>query len=244
MIWFVKIVVPVHVCLEVRNNMKVCTFCKKEKPLDDFSNHKNRYDGKNTACRGCMKEYREKRKPKSSENLLEFEHKVCNGCKLELPFSFFWKSKLGKFGLRSKCKECCNQNNKDYKKDTGWENNRRKVRRKTDVQFWFKNILRGRLYDALQQHTKGYNVTKRHSALILLGCTMAELKCHLESKFRDGMCWENKGLYWEVDHILPCASFDLSDIEQQKICFHYTNLQPLTIFENRSKRDKILTQAA
>jgi hypothetical protein len=41
------------------------------------------------------------------------------------------------------------------------------------------------------------------------------------------MNWDNHGIIWEIDHIKPCASFDLSDIEQQKQCFHYTNLQPL-----------------
>jgi len=41
------------------------------------------------------------------------------------------------------------------------------------------------------------------------------------------MTWENHGEIWEIDHIKPCNSFDLTDIEQQKQCFHYTNLQPL-----------------
>jgi hypothetical protein len=52
------------------------------------------------------------------------------------------------------------------------------------------------------------------------------------------MSWNNHGSYWEIDHIKPCSSFDLTDIEQQKQCFHYTNLQPLTIYENRSKYNK------
>ena len=52
------------------------------------------------------------------------------------------------------------------------------------------------------------------------------------------MSWSNHGKVWEIDHIKPCASFNLSNFEQQKQCFHYTNLQPLTIFENRSKKDK------
>jgi hypothetical protein len=41
------------------------------------------------------------------------------------------------------------------------------------------------------------------------------------------MTWENHGVIWEIDHTKPCAAFDLTNLEQQKECFHHTNLQPL-----------------
>ena len=56
---------------------------------------------------------------------------------------------------------------------------------------------------------------------------MDKCKQHLESQFKPEMNWENHGKIWEIDHIKPCISFDLTNIEQQKQCFHYTNLQPL-----------------
>jgi hypothetical protein len=62
---------------------------------------------------------------------------------------------------------------------------------------------------------------------------------HLEKQFKEGMSWDNHGSYWEVDHIIPCDSFNMQDIEQQKLCFHYTNLQPLTKIQNRQKSNKI-----
>ena len=53
------------------------------------------------------------------------------------------------------------------------------------------------------------------------------------------MSWDNYGTHgWHIDHIRPCASFDLSDEEQQKICFHYTNLQPLWAEDNLKKSKK------
>ena len=41
------------------------------------------------------------------------------------------------------------------------------------------------------------------------------------------MTWKNHGTIWEIDHIKACSNFDLTKLEEQKQCFHYTNLQPL-----------------
>ena len=68
-----------------------------------------------------------------------------------------------------------------------------------------------------------------------MGCSIEFLKEYLEKQFKSGMNWDNYG-EWHVDHIIPCVSFDLSDPEQQKKCFYYTNLQPLWAIENLEKR--------
>ena len=90
--------------------------------------------------------------------------------------------------------------------------------------------LRSRLYQAV--------VNKAGRTKELLGCTIDELMLHLESQFTDGMSWENRHL-WHIDHIRPCSSFDLTDAEQQRQCFHYTNLQPLWAADNRAKSDRL-----
>jgi len=64
--------------------------------------------------------------------------------------------------------------------------------------------------------------------------TPLELMDYLEKMFTDGMTWDNYG-QWHLDHIRPCASFDLSDVEQRKACFHFTNLQPLWAKDNLIK---------
>jgi hypothetical protein len=69
---------------------------------------------------------------------------------------------------------------------------------------------------------------------------MSTLIKHLESHFTEGMNWDNYGVYgWHMDHIIPCAAFDLTKPEDQSKCFHYTNLQPLWAKDNLSKRDTI-----
>jgi hypothetical protein len=71
----------------------------------------------------------------------------------------------------------------------------------------------------------------------LTGCSVHELCIHLESKFKHGMTWENYG-EWHVDHIRPCASFDLLKVDEQRQCFHWTNLQPLWALENLRKSSR------
>lgn len=77
----------------------------------------------------------------------------------------------------------------------------------------------------------------------LLGCTIEELKIYLESKFQEGMTWENHTHDgWHIDHIIPISKFDLTDEVQMKKACHYTNLQPLWAGDNLKKHAKILSE--
>jgi hypothetical protein len=108
---------------------------------------------------------------------------------------------------------------------------------KTDIYYKLVNHLRRRIYSAIKHNSKS------QSTIQLLGCSVIQLKQHLESQFKPGMTWDNYGYYgWHVDHILPCASFDLSKPEEQRKCFNYTNLQPLWMKENLEKSDKMLEE--
>jgi hypothetical protein len=71
-----------------------------------------------------------------------------------------------------------------------------------------------------------------------LGCTVDYFLGHLQKQFVKGMTLKNHGK-WHIDHIKPCASFDLSKLSEQKKCFHYTNLQPLWAKDNLLKKDQI-----
>lgn len=103
-------------------------------------------------------------------------------------------------------------------------------RYRNDPKFRLQFVLRQRIRQSLERNSKAFTTSK------LIGCSIEQLKIYLESKFVAGMSWENHGIYgWHIDHIKPCASFDLSDPEQQKVCFHFTNLQPLWALDNLSK---------
>lgn len=74
----------------------------------------------------------------------------------------------------------------------------------------------------------------------MIGCSIQELKKWLEYQFDEDMTWENQGEYWHIDHVTPCASFDLTNEEELKKCFSWENLRPCTGIENIEKKDKII----
>lgn len=108
-------------------------------------------------------------------------------------------------------------------------------RERTDPVYRIGRRLRTRIWHAL----KGSGATKADTFARLTGCSVEALRSHLEKQFKPGMSWKNYGLRgWHIDHITPCAAYDLSDPKQQQQCFHYTNLQPLWAEENIRKSDQ------
>ena len=184
--------------------------------------------------------------------------KICSKCKGLKCLSEYNAHKKMKDGKSSICKQCAsNRNKKYYKKNKNkiltkqktyginhrqtkqYRENRKKYireyqqKQRTNSSYKIQDNISRRIRASM---TQGY---KSETTIKLLGCSIEELKIHLEEQFKKGMSWDNYGMYgWHIDHIMPCSSFDLTDIEQQKICFHYTNLQPLWAKDNLSKGNK------
>lgn len=96
-------------------------------------------------------------------------------------------------------------------------------------------LLRLRIRTALWCAVKHNNGSKYARTFDLVGCTVGDLRLHIESQFELGMSWGNYGTYWHIDHIVPLVAFDLSDEDGQRKAFHFSNLRPLPAAENRSK---------
>lgn len=121
------------------------------------------------------------------------------------------------------------KNNKEqYKK---YRRNYDNKRRREDPSFKLRKTLSTRIWHALKNNVKSKKTVE------LLGCSIDQLWSYLKIKFKPGMTVKNYG-EWHVDHIKPCAAFDLTKPEEQQKCFHYTNLQPLWAKENLIKNDK------
>ena len=142
---------------------------------------------------------------------------------------------------REKNSEYVSNHKRQYRKDNlekikKKEREYNKFRRDKDLNHIFYKRFRSRIRKTLiAQHAEKSNTTYE-----LTGCDWIELRKHFESLFTEGMTWNNHGRYgWHIDHITPCASFDLTDPDQQKICFHYSNLQPLWAEDNLKKGAKV-----
>jgi hypothetical protein len=73
----------------------------------------------------------------------------------------------------------------------------------------------------------------------LLGCDYDFVRDWLESQFTDDMTFENHGEVWHIDHVIPCAKFDMTDDDDKHRCFNWTNLQPLLAMDNLRKNDNM-----
>lgn len=177
--------------------------------------------------------------------------KKCPQCELELPLTseYFHKDSRSINGFNCTCKKCrllksklsasnleARQRKAEYRKQNrdhirqykkSWEQNRAN----THPEYKIRKSLRTRIYHAVK------NGFKTDKTMRLIGCSLEYFIAYLESKFQDGMTLENYG-EWHIDHIRPCASFDLTNPDQQRQCFHYTNLQPLWAKDNLLKSDK------
>jgi len=195
---------------------KICSSCKIEH---------NEWK-KGTWCKNCNKKCQQEWYKKNKVDVLD---RVTNNY-IQNKDSKLEYAKKYREENKEKVQEYFDKNkNKIYKQRA----KREKARRKEDVSFRITQNLRFRLRNAIKKNQK---IT---TTIEYIGCTIEELKIHLELRFIKGMTWENYGK-WHIDHILPCSSFDMSKESEQRKCFHYTNLQPLWAIDNMKKSNKIL----
>lgn len=121
-----------------------------------------------------------------------------------------------------------------FKKTDKWRQHQRD-RYKKDIQFRLKRILRRGIWGAIKGNQK------KGSPVRDVGCTIVELKLHIENQFVEGMSWDNwSPAGWHIDHRKPLASFDLTNRDQFLKAVNYTNLQPLWAIDNFKKGQKTL----
>ncbi len=207
--------------------MKICYKCKKHLNIDNFVKDKSTKDGLTRRCKDCAHIWYEKNKDKVKVNNKKYREE--NGDKL--------KEYNRQYYIDNKA--TLQEYNKQYNKQYFQKNKRKiseqnKAKRKTNMQYKAACNLRERLNKAVSGN---YKVG---SAINDLGCSIEYfVNNYIPSLFKLGMSWGNHGKTgWHLDHIIPLASFDLTDREQLLKACHYTNIQPLWWQDNLDKRYK------
>jgi hypothetical protein len=214
--------------------MKKCTKCGVEKELDQFSNKKENKSGLGSICKKCIN--KEFSKDKNKKDGLTIWCKQCNSEykkhlyienkeKIKFKQKEYYKTERGK-----EVHKKAGQKRIKSGKQTEYERNRKNI----DINYKIVGNLRIRINQVLKGNSKSQHT------LDLLGCSLEQFKEHLESLFFPGMTFENHGRgndKWHIDHYIACNYFDLTDLEQQKICFHFLNLRPFWATDNRKKSD-------
>lgn len=235
-----------------------CTKCKFTKTHDNFY----KTGGE---CKKCHSEraklYREKNKGKTKNPDEDFKCSVCDELKNGSEYRYASRrcNECEKAGCRKykknhkedikiynskyKKEHCAEMREYNYnyriKKGDEFKEKRRNYindYRKTNPSFKIAHLLRGRIRKLLIQK---YRST---STLCLLGCSFEQFKFWIDwqiDNFKSELNWENHGKTWHLDHVIPCAKFNLEIKEEQEKCFNWSNYQPLTSTENLKKGDKI-----
>jgi hypothetical protein len=222
--------------------------------VTEFNKNKRLKDGHSIYCKICSRSYENAKKKEKKDNDIKIDdvlhEKLCRTCKKTLHIDMFSVNLASSDKRSYVCKDCTpkpiwnspeniKENKKKYsenfKKNSPeklkekYKRQAQKINRKLRLSqnHRIRSALRNSLGGKKQKKTIGY-----------LGCDIIFLKKWLEFQFVDGMSFDNFG-EWEIDHVKPCCSFDLSKQEHIDECFNWKNLQPLWRKDNMEKHGKV-----
>lgn len=229
--------------------LKTCSKCGLTKSLEEFYKSKRRakIDGRENICKECHRTY-DKEKEKDNKvkyrNDPDFRKKV--KARRVKSVKKWMKTDHGKLYAK-------NYRKRDYVRDRNrkeswrWRHTDRGRKITNEYTFYKRKYntgyrIRGLLSRSIHKLVK--NIQKTWKTMSLIGCSIEDLKGHLQkTAIANGYCNFDINNYssqeYHIDHVIPCASFDLTQTDQIRQCFHYTNLQILKAEINIFKRAKI-----
>lgn len=217
------------------DELKFCRGCSQDLPKAEFAKRADRPLGTSSRCKKCLSaDLRKKYKdPEFAEKDIARASKWAkDNPEKHLAKTKKWArenpEKVAKYGKQ------WYEDNKDHVRivQNRYSNNRYN----TDPNYMLRKRLRSRIYDIFRSEAR--NGKKAGSHVRNLGCSITQLISYVEAKFAPGMSWDNHGTVWELDHIEPLASFDLTNRTQFLKACCYKNLQPLTIGEHLEKTNR------
>lgn len=169
--------------------------------------------------------------------------KKCSKCKETKSTDEFCKDKKCSDGYQSQCKKCKRNWIAYYSKTEAYRSKKRQWekcdgRRQYKLAYYHKHKLSYNMSRRIRHSLQTHKAGRRWETVV--GYSLDELKCHLESQFQQGMSWDNYGEVWHIDHNRPIDSFDITSVECEdfKECWSLDNLKPMFARENLQKSNK------
>jgi len=196
---------------------KICDKCKISYTFDNYRRYSETKFS--STCKSCSNEMDKTRKKKYRESKANNSFVKCEKCQEEKALKNF--AKLKKYYKKKICISCYPLFLREQK--TEWCKNEHNI----NMNYRIKKSLAARLRTVLVKNTSTMNY---------IGCNIQYLREWFEYNFTDEMNWDNYGSFWSIDHIIPVCKFDLT-IEDEKLkCWNWSNLMPVTINYNSSKK--------
>jgi hypothetical protein len=202
---------------------KQCVKCENKKCIDKFRKYTN--NSYSNTCKKCLNEMDKLRKVNLRKTKSENYLAKCEKCDKEKALKEF--TKLKKFYKQKICLECYPEFLKEQK--TEWCKNERN----TNMNYRIKKSLAARLRNVL---------TKKDTTMNYIGCNIQYFREWIEYNFTAEMNWDNYGSFWSIDHIIPVCKFNLSDEDEKFKCWNWSNMMPVTVKYNSSKKNIIMEQ--
>lgn len=218
-----------------------CTNCNVTKNLDEFYAKKTGKHGRYSMCKQCMiSKYSDKRKAyyktykrkNVSIDTREYPDGIrnCPTCKQDKSVDDYYYDSMIR-NIKGSCKSCTKIVRQRYYPT---RNKKRKENLDKDPRLKVQRSFQTRFYQLLKGSIKWSNLLSKY-----MGCTIDEFIMWIEYQFIEGMTLENYGKEWHLDHVRPCASFDLSKEDDIRECMSWKNIRPCWKKENLTKSSKI-----
>lgn len=218
---------------------KLCRTCGETKSPDEYYKDRSKLSGRSSQCILCEKEHKKRSDVRARANLLNRQkYQNPETRKRILARNKRWREENHELKLEM---------------DRRWRANNRERHRAYSRKWVQDNPERSRAYQKeyyldmhhhlarslrIRMNQAVNNNQKAGSVVADLGCSISAFKLYIENQFEDEMTWNNYGK-WHLDHVLPLASFDLTDRQQFLEAANWLNYQPLWAEDNLTKGSKV-----
>ena len=206
---------------------KKCSKCNIEKELDMFGKFNRKTQNGiiltyKYACRSCETETQRNRRNKEKDEDPEKYHK-----------------KWADYYAKTK-----DENKKAKQNWISIPENRDK-RNEYIRKYKADRRLNDNAYKLFENHRKKIwksLTNKSNSSKELLGCDIENYVNWITYTMSDEMTWDNYGTYWNIDHLVPVNTFDITNPDEAKKAFNWKNTWAMLSSDNFSKRIKIIPE--